>query len=98
LCFGAPSLASANSGRSFSENARLAMQQKFDGDGIIAMYKLQVERVVLINTSGKRYRGTATVKFPFKNDRREIPIEVNADRENTMWRADLRPVRQMTEN
>jgi len=60
-----------------------SMQSKFSTDDQYAKYKMVVESVTLVASSGNTYDGIAKVTFNKKQY--DVPVSVTSDSKNLMW-------------
>ena len=67
----------------FQTQIKDSMQSKFNTDDQYAKYKMTVESVTLVASSGNNYEGIAKVAFNKKEY--EIPITATSDGKSSMW-------------
>jgi hypothetical protein len=66
-----------------SETVKTSMQHSFDSDAQFKEYHLTVSKVQVVNESGNKYRGIATVIYD--QESHNVPVEITADGTNVLW-------------
>ena len=70
-----------------AKQVEASKQSTLDSDTDLTHLKLRVVKIMVVNDSGNKYQGIATVKTP-KGPERQVGLQITADGKNMMWKTE----------